>query len=320
MSAIPRLALLFPGQGSQKVGMGKGFFEQYPEARAIFDRVDTALGRALSRTCFEGPAETLRMTATTQPAILTTSVATLEAFASRLPQEWRQSVVCAAGHSLGEYSALVASGSLDIAAAACLVQRRGQYMQEAVADGEGAMAAVMGVELKVVEEACRDAAEGEVLSPANLNAPQQTVVAGTAAAVARLGERARSHGIRRVRPLEVSAPFHCALMAPAEERLKDDLEATDIAAPMFPVIANVDARSTPEPAAIRRALQKQVTAPVRWVETILTMKEMGIEALVEIGPGQVLTGLVRKIDPELQTHNIEDPESLEKTLGDLGLK
>jgi len=319
MSAMPRLAFLFPGQGSQKVGMGKGVFDEYPAARAIFDRVDGALARPLSQICFEGPAEALRMTATTQPAILTTSVAVLEAFATRLPRDWRRSVVCAAGHSLGEYSALVAAGSLDVVAAAGLVQRRGRYMQEAVADGEGAMAAAMGADLDAVEAACRDAAEGEILSPANLNAPLQTVVAGTAAAVARLGERARSYGIRKVRPLEVSAPFHCALMAPAEDRLQGDLESADIAAPAFPVIANVDARSNTDPAAIRRALQKQVTAPVRWVETILTMKRMGIDALVEIGPGKVLTGLVDKIDPQLQAYSVEDPESLEKTLADLGL-
>ena len=193
-------------------------------------------------------------------------------------------------------------------------------MQEAVADGVGAMAAVMGADLQAVEELCRDAAEGDVLSPANLNAPEQTVVAGTAAAVGRLAERARSHGIRRVRPLEVSAPFHCALMAPARERLRDDLESTAIAAAAFPVIANIDASSTRESAAIRRALEQQVTEPVRWVETIVRMKEMGVEALVEIGPGRVLTGLVRKIDPELQTHNVEDPESLEETLDALGVR
>lgn len=319
MNDMPRLALLFPGQGSQKPGMGEGLFKKYPEARAVYDKVDTALGRPLSRTCFEGPAEALRMTATTQPAILTTSVAVFEAFSSRLPPGWRDSVVCAAGHSLGEYSALVAAGSLDVASAARLVQRRGQYMQEAVADGEGAMAAAVGADLKAVEDACRDAAEGEVLSPANLNAPQQTVVAGAATAVARFAERARNHGIRRVRLLDVSAPFHCALMAPAEERLKGDLESTDISAPAFPVVANVDACSTPEPVAIRRALQRQVTAPVRWVETIVAMKEMGIDALIELGPGQVLTGLARKIDPDLQTHNVEDPESLDRTLADLGL-
>ena len=319
MSATPRLALLFPGQGSQKVGMGKGMCEQYPVARAVFDRVDAALGRPLRQICFDGPVETLRMTATTQPAILTTSVAMFEALASRLPEGWRESVVCVAGHSLGEYSALVAAGSLDIAAAARLVQRRGQYMQEAVAAGEGAMAAVLGADLQAVEELCRDAAEEDVLSPANLHAPEQTVVAGTAAAVGRLAERARSHGIRRVRTLDVSAPFHCALMAPARERLRGDLESAAIAAAAFPVIANIDACTTREPAAIRRALEQQVTAPVRWVETIVRMKEMGVEALVEIGPGRVLAGLVRKIDPELQTHNVEDPESLEETLGALGV-
>jgi len=320
MSAMPRLALLFPGQGSQKVGMGRAMAEHYPAARAAFDRVDAALGRPLSRTCFEGPAEELRMTATTQPAILTSSVAVFEAFTSRLPHGWRDSIVCAAGHSLGEYSALVAAGALDLAAAAGLVRRRGQYMQEAVPDGEGAMAAAMGTDLTTIEAACRDAAEGDVLSPANLNAPLQTVVAGRATAVARLVERARSYGIRRVRLLDVSAPFHCALMAPAEDRLKGDLEATDFRPPAFPVIANVDARSAPDPAAIRRALQRQVTAPVQWVETIRAMKGMGIEALVELGPGQVLTGLVNKIDENLTTHNVEDPETLEKTLEELGLE
>jgi [acyl-carrier-protein] S-malonyltransferase len=299
--------------------MGKEIAALYPAARRVFERVDGALGTPLSRICFEGPPDALRMTATTQPAILATSIALFEAFASRLPPGWRESVACAAGHSLGEYSALVAASSLEVEAAVRLVQRRGKYMQEAVPDGAGAMAAVMGADLPAVEALCRAAAEGEVLSPANLNAPGQTVVAGTAGAVRRLTERAREHGIRRVVPLEVSAPFHCDLMGPARDRLRGDLESAAIAPATFPVVANFDARGMRDPAAIRAALERQVTAPVRWVESIVRIRELGAEALVEIGPGRILSGLSRKIDPVLRAHNIEDPASLEETLTAIGV-
>ncbi len=310
---------MFPGQGSQKVGMGLRISEEVPQARAAFEAVDRALGIPLSRTCFEGPAAALRMTATTQPAILTTSIALFRALDCRMPQGWRNSIVCAAGHSLGEYSALVAAGVLGLEDAARTVRRRGEYMQEAVPAGEGAMAAVLGAPAPAVEALCREAAGGEVLSPANLNAPEQTVVAGTASAITRLSRLAKSHGVRRVLPLDVSAPFHCALMAPAQERLAEDLRGLALTDAAFPIITNVDARPETGTGPLRHALERQVTAPVRWAETIDRMREMGADHLLEIGPGTVLGGLARKIDPKLKVHSVEDPGSLETTLGALGL-
>jgi len=319
VSGAPRdVALVFPGQGSQAVGMGKALHEANPPSRQVYERADRALGYPLSRTCFEGPEEALRLTATTQPAVLVTSLAALAALRATAPQECMARVACAAGHSLGEYSALVAAGALELDDAVRAVRRRGEHMQAAVPDGVGAMVALLGAPLEVVDALCREAAAGEVLSPANLNAPDQTVVAGTAAAVDRLAGLARSRGIRKVVRLPVSAPFHCALMEPARERLAQDLAALSVRDAAFPVVQNVSARAETRGAALREALVRQVTAPVRWVESVIRMKEMGVRTLIEVGPGRVLCGLARRIAPDLALLNVEDPASLGATLGALG--
>ncbi len=286
------IAFVFPGQGSQRVGMGQALAEAFPVCRAVFDEADEALGEPLSRVCFEGPDDQLRLTENTQPAILTVSVAAARLLSSRgiVP-------AMAAGHSLGEYSAHVAVGTLAFADAVRTVRRRGRYMQEAVPVGQGAMAAILGLDADAVARACAEAAEGDVVAPANLNAPGQVVIAGTAAAVARAGERAKALGARRVVPLPVSAPFHCALMRPAQERLAPELRALPLQAPSVPVVANVDAApKTDGPSAID-ALVRQVSAPVRWEEVVRTLASAGIRAYVEVGPGTVLSGLVRKIRP-----------------------
>ena len=307
-----RIALVFPGQGSQAVGMGRLLSDAEPQARSVFERADRALGFALSRTCFEGPEETLRLTAVTQPAILATSVACLEALAARAPAGWRGRIACAAGHSLGEYSALVAAGALDLEDAVRIVRRRGEYMQEAVPVGEGAMAAVLGMPLDEVRALCHDAAEGDVLAPANLNAQDQTVVAGTARAVNRLVVLAKQRGARKTVLLPVSAPFHCDLMAPARERLARDLSGLRLHDARFPVIVNVTARPETGAEVLRRSLLDQVTSPVRWVESVLRMKELRVDALVEVGPGRVLSGLAKRIVPDIPLFNIEDPASLRR--------
>ena len=312
------LAFIFPGQGSQSAGMGKAACDAFPAARDIFDRADATLGFPLSRVCFEGPEETLKLTATTQPAILTTSLALLAALRAELPGLAAPgAIACAAGHSLGEYTALVASGALGLEDAVRTVRRRGEYMQEAVPVGQGGMLALLGAPLETVAELCREAASGEILSPANLNAPDQTVVAGTAAAVERLFALAKSRGVRKVIRLPVSAPFHCALMGPAQERLAVDLARLPMNDAAFPVLPNSSAAPTRRQAELREALVKQVTAPVRWVETILAMRALGARILVEIGPGKVLTGLARRIAPDLTLLNIEDPAGLEATAATL---
>jgi len=313
-----RIALVFPGQGSQAVGMGRLLAETETRARSVFERVDRALGFDLSRTCFEGPEETLRLTAVTQPAILATSIACLEALEARSPSGWRDRIACVAGHSLGEYSALVAADALDVEDAVQIVRRRGEYMQEAVPVGHGAMAAVLGMSLEGVRALCRDAAEGDILSPANLNAPDQTVVAGTAAAVTRLIGLAKARGAKRAVPLPVSGPFHCELMAPARDRLARDLAGVRLRDARVPVILNVSARPESRSESLRRALIEQVTSPVRWVETVLCMKETGVDRLVEVGPGRVLSGLVKRIDPDMPLANVEDPASLLRACVALG--
>jgi len=275
-------------------GMGRLLSEAEPSARCVFERADRALGFALSRTCFEGPEETLRLTAVTQPAILATSVACLEALAARAPGGWRDGIACVAGHSLGEYSALVAAEALDLEDAVRIVRRRGEYMQEAVPAGAGAMAAVLGMPLDEVRALCRDASEGEVLAPANLNAPDQTVVAGTAGAVNRLVSLAKGRGAKDLGTL----------------RLRDA---------RFPVIVNVSARPESRAEALRQALLDQVTRPVRWVESVLGMKELGMDALVEVGPGRVLSGLAKRIAPGTPLFNIEDPASLLRACEAIGL-
>jgi [acyl-carrier-protein] S-malonyltransferase len=297
---------VFPGQGSQRVGMGQALAQTFPECRAVFEEADDALGAPLSRVCFEGPDEQLRLTENTQPAILTVSVAAARLLASR-----GIAPAMAAGHSLGEYSAHVAAGTLAFGDAVRTVRRRGRYMQEAVPVGQGAMAAILGLEGAAVAQACREAADGDVVAPANLNAPGQVVIAGTAAAVARAGERAKALGAKRVVPLPVSAPFHCALMQPAQDRLAPELRALPVKPPSMPVVANVDAApKTDGPSAID-ALVRQVSAPVRWEEVVRTLASAGIRAYVEVGPGTVLSGLVRKIDREARVANLEAPSDLD---------
>ncbi len=309
-----RLALVFPGQGAQKVGMGKALHDYDEAARAVFARADQALGMPLSRTCFEGPEDLLRMTATTQPAVLATSLAAWEAFRTRAGDRLAGRIACAAGHSLGEYAALVAAGALDLEDAVRTVRRRGEYMQEAVPVGQGAMAAVIGIDPGEVRRLCEATAGGEVLSAANLNAPDQTVVAGTAAAVDRLAARARETGRGKVVRLPVSAPFHCALMAPARDRLARDLERLPIRDAAFPVVLNVTARPARGAEEIRKALVDQVTEPVRWMETVAGFGALGATLQIEFGPGKVLAGLARRIDPALAARNVEDPASLDAAL------
>jgi len=293
--------------------MGRELAESFASARRVFDEADRAAGFSLSKLCFEGPAEELQLTANTQPAILTASVAAAEVLREK---GIRPDYV--AGHSLGEYSALVAAGSLRLADAVRLVRKRGQYMQEAVPVGVGAMAAILGIEPGVVDEVCREAAQGEIVSPANLNSPGQVVIAGNAAAVARAVELAKARGARRAMTLNVSAPFHCALMKPAEERLAKDLEQLEIPDPQVPLVNNVDAALVRSGAAVRDGLRRQVSAPVRWEESMRLLRREGVEIFVEAGPGKVLCGLLRQIDREAQSCRVEDLATLEEVLGKLG--
>jgi len=301
------LAFIFPGQGSQAPGMGRELAERYAAAREVFEEADEALGFALSRLCFEGPAEELQLTEYTQPAILATWVAALRAAESEgLP---RGDFV--AGHSLGEYSALVAAGALSLRDAVSVVRRRGRYMQEAVPVGAGAMAAVLGADLGTVEAVCREAARGgEVCSPANLNSPGQIVIAGSAAAVERALPLLKERGAKRAIPLKVSAPFHCALMLPAQERLAADLGRIEFKDPGVPLVTNVDAAVIRTGAAARDALVRQVSSPVRWRESVELLAREGVGLFVEVGPGKVLGGLVRQTAPAARAANVEDAASL----------
>jgi [acyl-carrier-protein] S-malonyltransferase len=290
-----RLALLFPGQGSQSVGMGKALYEASSAARAVFDSADAALGFPLSTLCFEGPEEELRLTTNTQPAILTHSIAALEDLRARFPERLEGAAV-AAGHSLGEYSANVAAGALAFPVAVRLVRERGRFMQDAVAAGVGAMAAIIGLAPAEVEAACREAAQGEVVSPANYNSPEQTVIAGHAGAVERASRACLARGAKRAIPLPVSAPFHCALMTPARERLRPLLEGAAFSDARIPVVTNVDAVPATEGRGLRDALVRQVDSPVRWVESVQRLARDGVDRGLEIGPGNVLAGLVRRIE------------------------
>ena len=303
------LAFLFPGQGSQSVGMGKDLYDRYPIARATFDEADEALGKKLSQLCFEGPEDQLKLTENTQPAILTVSVAAL-----RVLEEKGIKPNFAAGHSLGEYSAHVAAGTITSADAVRTVRNRGKYMQEAVPVGTGAMAAILGMGLDAVGEVCAAAAQGQVCEPANINSPEQIVISGDAAAVERGVKIAQDRGARRAVLLPVSAPFHCSLMKPAQERLAADLQNLHCSAPGIPVISNVYARPVKEAGAAREALIRQVTGSVRWSESMQWLIEHGVQTFIEVGAGKVLSGLMRQIDRSQKCLNTEDDTSLQKSL------
>jgi [acyl-carrier-protein] S-malonyltransferase len=306
-----KLAFIFPGQGSQKAGMGKELADAFPEARAVFDQVDAALGEKLSTLCFEGPDEQLKLTANTQPSILTVSAAAAAVLA-------KAGVVpdFVAGHSLGEYSALVAAGAIPAADAAKAVRARGTFMQEAVPQGQGAMSAVLGLAPAKVKEICDAVAAetGGVVSPANYNDPAQTVIAGSVAAVEAAGVKLKAAGAKRVLPLPVSAPFHCALMAPVKARLEPVLRAAAWKAPAMPVVTNVEAKPNGDAARIVPLLVEQVTAPVRWIECVEELVRLGVTRVVEVGPGKVLSGLVKRIAPDVEALNVEDRASFEKTI------
>lgn len=303
------LALLFPGQGSQEVGMARDVCEASEGARAVFEAADAALGLPLSRLCFEGPEDELVRTEIQQPAILTASVALLRAL------EERVSIApgCVAGHSLGEYTALVAAGALEFEDAVRLVHARGRFMQEAVPEGRGAMAAVMGIGPEEVEAACAFAAKqtGREVAPANYNGPKQTVISGEAPAVELACTRARQEGAKRTVALEVSAPFHCALMAPAAEKLALELARVPFADPRVPVITNVEARPCAEGARLSELLRQQVTAPVRFTQMVGTMAELGVRRILEIGPGRVLSGLVARVSRDFERANLSNCDGME---------
>ena len=310
------IAFVFPGQGAQKVGMGKSLVEQFPVCRETFAQADAALGESLSTLCFEGPEDRLMLTENTQPAILAMSVAV-----HRLVDQHGVRASFAAGHSLGEYSAHVAAGTLSFADALRTVRRRGRYMQEAVPVGEGAMAAILGLDADGVARACADAAaeSGQVVSPANLNAPGQVVIAGTATAVALASDKAKALGAKRAIPLAVSAPFHCALMKPAEERLAPELRALPAKTPAIPVVANVDAEPKRDAASAIEALVQQVSAPVRWEDVVRRLVSEGVTTCVELGPGTVLAGLIKKIDRNVKVVSIEQGDGLTAALNDLNV-
>jgi [acyl-carrier-protein] S-malonyltransferase len=304
-----KIAFVFPGQASQYPGMGKELAEKYPAARAIFDEADKALGFSIAQMCFAGTEEELKLTANTQPAILTCSVAV-----SKVLEEKGVRPDFVAGHSLGEYSALVAAGAMKFSDAVQIVRKRGTYMQEAVPAGQGAMAAIMGLSPAVVVDACKRAAEGKVCSPANLNSPEQTVISGHADAVKRAVEIASQLGAKRAVILAVSAPFHCALMMPAQERLEKDLRNVEIGSLRVPLVTNVDADTETSGEEARDALIRQVTMPVRWEESVRELIEEGVNTFVEVGPGRVLTGLLRQIERSVGTLNVEDEKSLATTV------
>jgi [acyl-carrier-protein] S-malonyltransferase len=298
------IAFVFPGQGSQKVGMGRALADAYPEARATFDEAEAALP-GLVKLIFEGPEADLVLTQNAQPAILTMSIAAQRVLAAR---GIAPSFV--AGHSLGEYSANVAAGTVAFGDALKIVRRRGQYMQEAVPVGAGSMAAILGLDADTVVRACEEASQGDVVSAANMNGAGQVVIAGATAAVQRAGERAKALGAKRVIPLAVSAPFHCALLKPAEDRLEPELRALTVQDPRVPVVANVDAEPKRAAAAAIDALIKQVSAPVRWEQVVQRLASEGVTNYVEVGPGTVLSGLVKKIHRDARVFNFAGPDDL----------
>ncbi len=310
---MSKIAFVFPGQGSQSVGMGKEMCDAFPEAAAVFAAADDALGEKLSKLCFEGPEEQLKLTANTQPAILTVSAAVHAVVSKRL-----DAPAFVAGHSLGEYSALVASGAMALTDAVRAVRARGTFMQEAVPQGVGAMAAVLGLAPEKVRQICDEAAQGQMVQPANYNEPGQTVIAGHAEAVERASAKLKEAGAKRVLPLQVSAPFHCPLMEPVKAKLFDVLSKMTFRAPVIPVVTNVEAKPNADASRIVALLVEQVTSPVRWIEIVEELRRQGVTRFVELGPGKVLSGLVKRIAKDVETFNVEDKASLEKTLAALG--
>jgi [acyl-carrier-protein] S-malonyltransferase len=300
------IAYLFPGQGSQYAGMGSDLADNFPIARRVFEEANDALGFDLAALCFNGPEEDLRLTANTQPAILTTSIAAMRV----LEAETDFSPAFAAGHSLGEYSALVCAGALSFADAVRTVRLRGTFMQEAVPVGTGSMAAVLGLDLETLDTVCREAAQGQVVSPANYNSDGQVVIAGHAEAVARAIELAKERGAKRAMPLPVSAPFHCRLMVPAGERLAQVLAGIKVNEMTIPVISNVEATPNQDPDRVRDLLVHQVSAPVRWQETITCMVTLGVDHFIEIGPGKVLAGLVKRMAKDSIVQNLQNVADL----------
>lgn len=306
------IALLFPGQGSQAVGMGKDLFEKYPLARQTFAEADEALGYKLSQLCFEGPEDQLRLTEVTQPAILTVSVAALRVLETRIP---KASYV--AGHSLGEYSAHVAAGTISFADAVRTVRSRGKYMQEAVPVGVGTMAAILGMDAEKATAICHEAANGEVCEPANLNSPEQIVISGNTGAVERATKLAAERGAKKAVMLPVSAPFHCSLMKPAQDRLAEDLDKLPMQKPAYPVACNVEATLVEDDLRARDTLVRQVTSAVKWDQCIRLLIAHGAETFIEVGPGKVLWGLMRQIDRSKTSLTVSDDATLEKTLNAL---
>jgi len=306
---ISRIAFLFPGQGSQAVGMGKDLAEHHPVARQTFEEADEALGVKISQLCFEGPEGDLRLTENTQPAILTVSVA-----AWRVLQEKGINPAYVAGHSLGEYSAHVAAGTMTFADAVRTVRNRGKFMQEAVPVGTGSMAAILGMSPDAVAGVCRDAAQGEVCESANINSPEQIVISGHVAAIERAAALANERGAKRAKVLPVSAPFHCSLMKPAQEKLAVVLGNLQFVAPRFPVVCNANALPVEDGESAREALVQQVTGSVRWSESMQWLIAQGAQTFVEVGPGKVLSGLMRQIDRSKKCANVEDEASLQKAV------
>ena len=296
------IAFLFPGQGSQHAGMGKDLAENFPVARQVFEEANDALGVDLASLCFNGPEEDLKLTANTQPAILTTSIAALRV----LETETGIAPNCAAGHSLGEYSALVCAGALNFADAVRIVRQRGTFMQEAVPVGTGAMAAILGLDKETLERVCQDAALGQVVSPANFNSAGQVVIAGNTEAVDRAMNLAKEHGAKRALPLPVSAPFHCSLMIPAGERLADVLADIKVGDMTVTVITNVEAAPNQDASRVCQLLVDQVSAPVLWEDTIACMIKLDVERYIEIGPGKVLAGLVKRMAKDSTIQNVQN--------------
>ena len=307
---MTKIAYIFPGQGSQAAGMGKDLFDNYEAAKDVFRIADGALGFSLSEMCFSGNEADLQLTANTQPAILTVSIAAYRAMLS----EGMPVPTMAAGHSLGEYSALVAAGVIDLADAVRLVRKRGEYMQAAVPVGVGSMAAIIGSDPETVASVCQEAAAGAVCSPANINSPSQIVIAGNSEAVERACAILKERGAKRAIRLNVSAPFHCELMRPAEERLAEDLARIGYGSFRFPVVHNVTAEPNTDASLVCGLLTRQVTSPVRWLESVRRLVAEGVTKFIEVGPGKVLSGLVRQTERDADIFNVEDSTGIRKSL------